>query len=113
ISVAIGTFAGQAAYGAITRLSGAIGSFPGQVIQVGKTFEALNIRLNTLEGSSDKAEKAMSWIRQFAKDTPLELAQVADAYANLKNFGLDPTNGSLLALTDAMSASGKGVQMLD
>lgn len=113
INVAIGTFVGQMAYGAVTRLSSAIGSFPGQVIQTGKTFEALTIRLNTLEGSSDKAEKAMGWIRQFAKDTPLELAQVADAYANLKNFGLDPTNGSLLALTDAMSASGKGVQMLD
>lgn len=112
INVAIGTFVGQMAYGAITRLSAAIGSFPGQVIEVGKTFEALQIRLETLEGSAEKADAAMAWIRQFAKDTPLELAQVADAYADLKNFGIDPTNGSLQALTDAMSASGKGTAML-
>jgi tape measure domain-containing protein len=112
ISVAIGSFAGMAAFAAVNRLGSAIGSLPGQVIDVGKTFEALNIRLNTLEGSSDKAEKAMDWIKQFAKDTPLDLTQVADAYADLKNFGLDPTAGSLQALTDAMSASGQGTQML-
>lgn len=112
MSVAVGTFLGNIASQVGTRLGSAIGSFPGDVIEVGKTFEALEIRLNTLEGSSDKAEKAMAWIRQFAKDTPLELAQVADAYADLKNFGLDPTNGSLQALTDAMSASGKGTAML-
>jgi tape measure domain-containing protein len=112
ISVAIGSFAGMAAFAAVNRLGSAIGSLPGQVIDTGKTFEALQIRLETLEGSSDKAEKAMLWIKQFAKDTPLELAQVADSYADLKNFGLDPTAGSLQALTDAMSASGKGTQML-
>jgi tape measure domain-containing protein len=97
---------------ATSRLVGAIKDIPAGVTKTGATFENLGIRLETLEGSSEKARVAMGWIQQFAKDTPLGLADTADAYANLKNYGIDPTNGSLMALTDAMAASGKGTQQL-
>ena len=95
MGVAVGTFVGNIATQAFTRLGYTIGSLPGQVIETGKMFEALQIRLETLEGSSEKAERAMAWIRQFAKDTPLQLAEVADAYADLRNYGIDPTSGTL------------------
>ncbi|MCO5085158.1 MAG: tape measure protein, partial [Rhizobiaceae bacterium] len=97
---------------AVTRLTSTIGSLPGDVTKTGATFENLGIRLETLEGSADKAKEALAWVQQFAKDTPLGLADTADAYAQLKNYGIDPTNGSLMALTDAMAASGKGTQQL-
>lgn len=112
MSVAIGTFVGNLATQAFTRLSSSIGSLPGDVIKVGRTFENYRLQLETLEGSSAKAEEAMAWIKQFAKDTPLELADVIDSYASLKNFGIDPTNGSLMALVDTMAASGKGKEQL-
>lgn len=115
-SKALVNFARQAAL-----LSAAAGSAIGAglafigkgAIKTGAEFEALGIRLETLEGSSEKAKQALDWIRNFAATTPLDLAQAADAYANLKNYGLDPTAGSLQALVDAMSASGKGVAQLD
>lgn len=115
-SKALVNFARQAAL-----LSAAAGSAIGAglafigkgAIKTGAEFEALGIRLETLEGSSAKAKQALDWIRNFAATTPLDLAQAADAYANLKNYGLDPTAGSLQALVDAMSASGKGVAQLD
>jgi tape measure domain-containing protein len=112
ITVAVGSFVGSMATMAVTKLADTIGSIPGDVIKVGKQFENYRLQLETLEGSSDKAEKALGWIKQFAQDTPLEMADVIEAYASLKNFGLDPTNGSLMALTDAMAASGKGKEQL-
>ncbi len=112
ITIGLGSFFGNIAADLTTKIGSAIGSLPGDIVEVGSMFENLQTRLETLEGSSDKAKAAMAWIRQFAQDTPLELADVADAYADLKNFGIDPTNGSLQALTDAMAASGKGTATL-
>lgn len=82
------------------------------VIATGKQFEAYNIQLETLLGSQAEAEKALAWIATFAKTTPLEVADVVEAFVSLKNSGIDPTNGSLQALTDAMAGSGKGTQLL-
>lgn len=113
MGVALGSFLGTIAADLTYRVASAVGSLPGDILDVGKQFEALDIRLNTLEGSAEKGRAALEWIKDFARTTPLELAQVADAYANLRNFGIDPTNGSLQALTDAMAGSGKGVAMLD
>lgn len=113
MSVAVGTFLGQVAYQAASRIASVVGSLPGDVLAVGKEFENLGIRFETLEGSAEKGREALEWVRQFAVDTPLDLAQAANAYARLKNFGIDPTNGSLLAMVDAMAASGQGLQMLE
>jgi len=113
MSVAVGTFIGQVAYQAASGLSRAIGSLPGDVLAVGKEFENLGIRFETLEGSAEKGKAALEWVREFAVQTPLDLAQAANAYARLKNFGIDPTNGSLLAMVDAMAASGQGLGMLE
>lgn len=82
-------------------------------ISTGAEFEKLRVQLEALEGSSEKAEDALKWIRQFAKDTPLDLQSTVKAYASLRNFGIDPTNGSLMALVDTMAMSGKGAEHLD
>lgn len=113
MSVAIGTFVGQMAVDFARGIGSTIGSLPGDVLAVGKEFENLGIRFETLEGSVEKGKAALEWVRQFAVDTPLDLAQAANAYARLKNFGIDPANGSLLAMVDAMAASGQGLQMLE
>lgn len=76
-------------------------------------FEQFNVQLTTLEGSSAKAEQAMSWIEDFATRTPLSVEQTVQAYARLKAFGLDPTTGSLQAMVDTMAATGGGAEKLD
>ncbi|MCB1421733.1 MAG: tape measure protein [Nitratireductor sp.] len=83
------------------------------VFGVGKQFEKLKVQLNALEGSAEAGQKAMDWITEFAKKTPLELDQVVAAYVKLRSFGMDPTNGSLQTLMDTMAATGKGAEALD
>jgi tape measure domain-containing protein len=113
MSVAVGTFIGSIASNLALRVADTIGSLPGDILDVGKQFEGYQIRLETLLGSQEKANEALEWIQNFAKTTPLEIADVTDAYANLVNYGLDPTTGSLQAITDAMAGSGKGVETLN
>lgn len=76
-------------------------------ITTGATFEKLKTTLETIEGSSDKANQSLDWVTDFATKTPYELEEVADAFVKMKAYGLDPTDGSLRALGDASSAMGK------
>lgn len=75
-------------------------------------FEDMETVLTTLEGSSANAKKAMAWISDFAVKTPYELSDVTEAYKNLVSSGIDPMNGSLLAIGDAAAASGKPLLQL-
>jgi hypothetical protein len=72
-------------------------------------FEELNLSLENTLGSAAKAKDAMSWVQKFAETTPYQLAEVADAYANMVN-ATDPKNGILLALGDAAAARRKTLE---
>lgn len=76
-------------------------------------MERFTVQLTSLEGSAEGAKTAMAWISDFATRTPLALNETVAAYAKLKAFGLDPTNGSLQALVDTMAATGGGAEQLD
>lgn len=80
------------------------------VIQTGALFEGLDVQLAALEGSSEKGKQALEWIREFAGATPLSLSETANAFVQLKNFGIDPTNGSLMAAVDSAALMGKGIE---
>lgn len=82
------------------------------VLDTGAQFESLGVRLEALEGSAEKGRQALDWIREFAEETPLSLSEAAEAYARLRTFGVDPTNGSLLAAVDTMAMSGQGADYL-
>ncbi|MBN9074291.1 MAG: tape measure protein [Rhizobiales bacterium] len=88
LSIAFGTFLGNMATQIAQGIGSKIGSLPGDILDVGKKFEAYGIQLKALEGS-----------------------QVA-AYAQMRTFGLDPTNGSLQAMVDTMAMSGTGQEQL-
>ncbi|MGI9276337.1 MAG: tape measure protein, partial [Endozoicomonas sp.] len=60
----------------------------------------------------EEGERAVEWIRQFTKDTPLQLEQVAQSFVLLKNFGLDPMDGTLQAIVDQNSKLGGGMERL-
>lgn len=61
-------------------------------------FEQYQAMLEGTEGSVQAAKNSMGWVRKFAEKTPFELADVMESFIKLKGFGLDPMNGSLLAL---------------
>ena len=106
MQIALGSFIGNIASNLAMRLGHAIGSIPGDILNVGKAFEGYKIQLTALEGSQEAANKAMDWITDFAKRTPLDLEGVVKAYAQMRTFGLDPTNGSLQSLVDTMAMTG-------
>jgi tape measure domain-containing protein len=70
-------------------------------IDVTAEFENLSVALEATEGGAEKGQKALAWITEFAKKTPLELATTTKAYMLLKNAGINPMNGSLMALVDS------------
>ncbi|MFD0946262.1 hypothetical protein ACFQ1E_07940 [Sphingomonas canadensis] len=78
-----------------------------KVVSAGTTFELIETQLEGLEGSSAKAAKSMEWIKKFASQTPMELADVAEAFIFARNNGIDPTNGSLRILGDSAKALNK------
>lgn len=72
-------------------------------------FESQKSILATLEGDAQKAEKSFEWVKQFAKDTPYEMEKVLESFVRAKSYGIDPTNGSLIALGDAAAGMKKDI----
>jgi len=82
------------------------------MLQTGDQFELLDKRLASLMGSVAGGERATAWIKKFAKDTPLEVAEVTEAFALLKTYGLDPMDGTLQAVVDKNEELGGGLERL-
>lgn len=84
-------------------------SFLGKsVIETSAEFETYQATLETIEGSSERARKALDWIAEFGKKTPYDVSQVTEAFVKLKAYGIDPiANDSLRILGDTASAMGK------
>ncbi|WP_419833485.1 tape measure protein [Endozoicomonas atrinae] len=82
------------------------------VLETGDQFDRLQIQLNAIMGSASEGERAVEWIKQFTRDTPLQIAQVTEAFTMLKNFGLDPMDGSLQAIVDTNSMLGGDFEKL-
>ena len=78
------------------------------ILNVGGHMETMGITLQSLMGSIEGGEKATAWIKDFAKNTPLQLNNVSDAFIRLKAFGLDPMGGVMQKLTDLSSKLGGG-----
>lgn len=76
-------------------------------IDTAAEFERFRTVLETVEGTSAGAQRAMDWVSRFATTTPYELDQVTEAYVRLRAYGLDPTNGLLKTLGDTSAAMDK------
>ncbi|WP_256493240.1 tape measure protein [Endozoicomonas sp. SCSIO W0465] len=68
--------------------------------------------MNAVMGSMAEGERATEWIKEFTKATPLQLDQVTEAFAMLKNFGLDPMDGTMQAIVDVNSKLGGSQERL-
>ena len=83
------------------------------ILQTGDRFEKLDQQLTQVFNSVEKGQEASRWIQDFTARTPLQLEQVSQAFIRLKNFGIDPTNGTLQALVDQNEAMGGSFQDLE
>lgn len=89
---------------------GAVGMGVKGLIDTASQFEKFEAILTTTEGSSQNARKALGWVSEFAAKTPYELAEITDAFVQMRAYGLDPTNGLLATLGDTASAMGKDLR---
>lgn len=80
-----------------------------QLIDTAAQFEKFRTVLETVEGSSAKAQASMDWVSDFAAKTPYELEEVMEGFVRLRAYGLDPTAGLLRSLGDTASAMGKPI----
>lgn len=79
------------------------------LFKVAGQFEQYKIMLENMEGSAQAARKAFDWVKVFAQTTPYELADVMEAFVQLKAYGIDPMKGSLKALGDASAGMSKPI----
>jgi hypothetical protein len=92
---------------AATAAAGALAALGKSVITTSAQFESYAATLETIEGSAEKAQKALDWVADFGQKTPYEVGEVTEAFVRLKSYGIDPTTGALESVGDASSAMGK------
>ena len=90
----------------------AIGTFAKKVLDVSSSMQVLKSRLETVEGSSEKASKAFELIKDFAAETPFRLDEVTDSFIKLKALGLEPSERALASYGNTASAMGKSLNQL-
>lgn len=103
----IGTF-----IGVVGALGGAA-ALTRSLIGAAALTEKFSVQLESIEGSSEKARIAMSWVRDFATKTPLDLNEVMGSFVRLRAFGLDPMDGTMRALVDMNAKLGGSGETLE
>ena len=82
------------------------------VLSTGDKFERTAVQLKAVMGNVEEGEKAFAWIRDFTKNTPLQLQDVTNAFVLLRNFGFDPTDGTMQSLVDMNAKLGGSQEKL-
>lgn len=90
-------------YTLVNKVQNSFSGLGSSVYESGIQFEKLGARLSDLE---------LGYIEEFARDVPFQLAETAEAFAQLKTFGIDPMNGSLQAISDQTAKLGGGQEEL-
>ena len=103
---------------AFLGLTAAADAFAGSIVSGGIKYnadiETYLTRLETLTGSSEEAQKVLNQIKQDALKTPFDVKSLTQAESLLLSTGLsaDQSRGDILALGDAIAASGGGNEEL-
>jgi tape measure domain-containing protein len=84
-----------------------VGFGASKILNIASEFEQLDIRLKQVMGSAEEGQRAFQWIKQLGQQTPYSIKEVTDAFMMLKNFGMDPMDGTLRQISDASSKFGK------
>ena len=82
------------------------------IVTTAANFESLEIQLRAVMGSAAQGDQAFAWIKQFAVETPFSVESTTKAFMQLKNFGLDPMDGTLQKLADASAKYGAGADSM-
>lgn len=81
-------------------------------LDTASSIEKTKVLLGQLVGSAKGAEDAFAWMMKQDFTRVFGLGPISDAFVKLRAAGIDPTKGSLEALTNALAAFGKGPEDL-
>lgn len=87
-------------------------AFVSKIVDVQRQFDVLNSSLVTVTGSSDAADRAFAWLKDFAATTPFQLSEVTQAFIKMKALGLDASRESLTSYGNTASAMGKSLNQM-
>ena len=99
---------------AFLGMTTAVDAFVGAIVKGGIEYNAqmqtFGTRLTTLTGTAENADKVLTQIKKDALATPFDVASLTQAESLLLSTGLsaDEARADILALGDAVSASGGG-----
>lgn len=81
-----------------------------EVVRAQREFDKLNAALITATGSTKSAGEAFSALQRFAAQTPYDLAQVTDAFLQLRSLGLTPSERALTSFGNTAAAKSKDLK---
>lgn len=108
----VGRALGSMAAVAGAAVAAGMGFLGKSVLDTSAKFETYLATLETIEGSADKANKALDWISNFAQTTPYEVDELTAAFVKLRSYGLDPMDGSMTVLGDTAAGMGKSIDQV-
>lgn len=83
-----------------------------QAVQAQREFDKLNSSLVTATGSTENAAQAFAALQKFAASTPYDLKQTTEAFLQLRNLGLTPSERALRSYGNTAAAMGKNLSQL-
>lgn len=101
----VGVFAGLSLRGAVEWVK--------DIALLGDAAERTRNQFAQLYGSQAEGQAVLARLAKFANDNGLALDKVQASAAKLKNFGIDPLNGSLQSLVDQNAAAGGSQEDLE
>lgn len=78
-----------------------------KLVTVSREFDVINAQLITATGSAEGAAEAFDALQKFAATTPYDLRQSTDAFTQLVNLGLTPSEAALESFGNTAAAMGK------
>lgn len=111
-SVALGSAVGTLLANGIGYALGQLKSLGSGTFKIASDFEMLSIQLKAVMGSAESGKEAFEWIKQMAVNTPYGVEQLAQAFIMLRNFGLNPMDGTLQKVSDAAGKYGRDMQAI-
>lgn len=82
------------------------------IVSATREMQLLETRLTAVTGSAQAAAGAMELVQRVTVKTPESLTDMTNAYIKLRQFGVDPTEKSLLSLSDLAIAQGQSLSFL-
>ena len=81
-------------------------------VKMGSEMQNLRVRIGTFTRDSKLAEETFAKMKKQFRETPFDLQVLGDSMVRLKAAGVDPLDGSLKGIVDAVAAFGGGSQEL-